>query len=169
MSPPSFKKLFIFIFFLILIIFIITPFTEKYGTFVDLDGYVGLIDHSELWRSVNLLAGGTYRFGDLVCHQQFSRSLILNGSQMAICGRDFSALTGLIIGLVSVYFIDLSKGEKKWPVIFIIGAFVLLIIDWSVQHMYSLNIMSTRLVTGFLTGIAVAILTDYGLRRLNEG
>jgi len=149
--------------------FIITPFTERDGTFVYLDGYVGLIDHSELWSSVNLLAGSTYWFGDLVCHQQFSRSLILNGSQMAICGRDFSALVGLVIGLVSVYFIDFFRKEKKKVLFFILGAFILLTIDWSVQHVYSLNIMSTRLITGFLVGIAVAIMIDYGLRRLNEG
>ncbi|MFA6709991.1 MAG: DUF2085 domain-containing protein [Candidatus Methanomethylophilaceae archaeon] len=151
-----------------LAILIIAPFTESYGTFVNLDGHVGLIDHMEYWKSVNLLAGVTYWFGDLMCHQQFSRSLVLNGSQMAICGRDLSALIGLIAGLVATCFIHPFEERKRVSIFFISGAFTLLITDWSIQYYMGLNVMFTRLITGFLAGFAVAMLVDLGLIRLNE-
>lgn len=168
MSPLSFKKSFVLIFSLMLAILIITPFTESHGTFVGLDGHVGLIDYAEYWRSANPLAGVTYWFGDLMCHQQFSRSLVLNGSQMAICGRDLFALIGLIAGLVMTCFVHPFEESKKTSVIFVSGSFALLIADWAIQYHLGLNVMFTRLVTGFLAGFAVAMLVDIGLMRLNE-
>ena len=145
---------------------IITPFTEPSGTFRDLDGTVGVMNHWNLWSSVNPAAGAIYAFGDMFCHQIFSRSFVLNGSQTAVCVRDLATMTGMVIGLFAMNFIsERTKMERR----FLIIATVLLIpaiIDWSVQFATGYDSALLRAITGTLLGAAFAMFIEVLVQRM---
>ena len=63
----------------VLALMILSPLLSPYGAFRGLDGSPGFIDGG--WEGGGP-ASLAYLLGDLVCHQEESRSLILNGSQM---------------------------------------------------------------------------------------
>ena len=79
----------------VLALMILSPLLSPYGAFRGLDGSPGFIDGG--WEGVGP-AGLMYLLGDLVCHQEEARCLILNGSQMPVCARDTGILIGLMIG-----------------------------------------------------------------------
>ena len=155
------------VFLLVVVMFlIVTPFTEPSGTFRDLDGTVGMMDHWDLWSSVNVLAGAAYAFGDMFCHQIFSRSLVLNGSQVAICVRDIFTMIGMIVGFFAMNLI--SEGTKKERK-FIIAAVLLLIpviIDWTIQFATGFDSALLRAVTGTFLGIAFAMFIEMLVQRM---
>ncbi len=141
---------------------IVTPFLNQYGSFVSLDGSVGAVDHMDLWSSSDPLTAFTYIVGDIFCPQIESRSFILNGSQTAFCMRDVSILAGLITGFLFSYtdtFKKITFGRFRCIVI---AAFILLIADWGIQHIFSLDISVTRILTGLFLGFSVScILSSY--------
>lgn len=165
-DSQSFREAFIVISVLLLISVVVAPFTEMSGSFLDLDGTIGMMDHADLWGHVNIFAGTVYGIGDMLCHQQVSRSLLLNGSQMPFCIRDVSMLIGLVAGLVAIRYRSISENRKK-DAIFVTAAFVLLLTDWTLQYTLGLNIWVTRVLTGIPVGFALALLIDMGLRKLD--
>ena len=77
---------FLFVFFavsalLTLSVFIV-PFLSPYGSFTDLDGTPGIIDHWDIWSTKDPFTMVVYLIGDVVCHQQMSRSIILTNVAM---------------------------------------------------------------------------------------
>ena len=145
---------------------LISPFTEPFGTFTDLDGTVGMMDHMDIWSSVNIAAGSIYAFGDMFCHQMFSRSFILNGSQTAVCVRDVATMIGMIIGFACVNFIPSGTiSERKFP---IIAAVLLLpvLIDWPLQFFTHFDSFAMRIVSGVSMGISFAMIITILTKRM---
>ena len=156
-----------FMLFCVIMLFV-TPFLEPYGTFTELDGVIGRMDHSDLWGNVNVLSGLVYGVGDMLCHQTFSRSLVLNGSQVAICIRDLGAAVGLTAGLFAVRFVPREYIIERRMLAVIIVLFVPVIIDWSVQFATGFDSSLTRAVTGALAGIAAALFIERALLRMYD-
>ena len=150
----------------VVLLLIIAPFTEPPGTFRDLDGTVGVMDHIDLWSSVNLLAGAAYAFGDMFCHQILSRSFILNGSQVAICVRDLATMAGMVAGLFAMNLIsEETKKERR----FLFAAVLLLVpavIDWTVQFATGFDSAVLRVITGTLLGVAFAMFIELLIQRM---
>jgi uncharacterized membrane protein len=159
-SPKSIESVFLAVFGTIAVLVFIVPYTEPYGAFTALDGTVGYIDHADLWGSANPIAGIVYAAGDLLCHQQMARTFILNGSEMPFCSRDVALLVGFVIGLAFTVFGDMSRIRRKYVAAFVCASFLLIIADWSVQNVMSLNVAWTRVATGLLAGVAVSFVLD---------
>ncbi len=160
MTVKSLRRLLILFFAIIAIFFLITPFLISYETVYGLNGSPGIIDYFYIWKTLNPLSEVVYSVGDILCHQTYDRSFILNGNQMAICVRDFSALIGLIIGLTLV---EKYKMKTKSIIFFFVISFTLLILDVLIQSVMGLNIEFTRIITGLLAGISVGLLINYGI------
>lgn len=120
----------------LLIILICPAVIYPAGYFSDLGGTVGVIDHQDFWNSLDPVSRYIYQTGDLLCHQQYERSLIIHESQLPICIREFSILTGVILGLVLIQlrskFID--GNIKRFFVIGLI-AFSISFVEWLVKIM----------------------------------
>lgn len=165
MTPEGFRKMFIAFFLIVFAVFIISPLLESYGTVYGLNGTPGIIEFSELWKKLNPFSAVGYYAGDLLCHQEFERSLILNGSQMPVCIRDIAALAGLIIGMMISNKV-LNLFSMKNIAVFTVVVFIILIADILIQSAFSLNIFILRAVTGILAGVAVGILISHGIRKM---
>ena len=85
------------IIFSLLALMFIVPFLYAAGTFNNLDGTSGVLDHD--WSVGQFI----YALGDLLCHQEIERSFIINGSQMAMCSRDVGLMTGCAVALASTF------------------------------------------------------------------
>ena len=155
------------VFLLVVVVFLITaPFTEPSGTFRDLDGTIGVMDHWDLWSSVNLPAGAAYAFGDMFCHQIFSRSLVLNDSQVAVCVRDLFTMIGMVVGLAAMNFVsEEMKSERRFLFIAVL-LLVPVLIDWTVQFATGSDSALLRAVTGTLLGIAFAMFIEVLVQRM---
>ena len=128
------------------------PFLVPYGTYVDLDGTAVVIDHG--WTG-NGLSGVAYLIGDIFCHQQEARSLMLNGSQMPICIRDTGILVGMTIGFAVSWMLHLRMTDRKWAVL---GLALISVtgIEWILEHPFG-DMPELRLVSGIVTGIGAGL------------
>jgi len=156
-TPESVRNVILLIFAFIVAVLFISPFLEPSGAFRMLDGSTGVMDHSDIWGSINPLSGSVYALGDVLCHQMESRSIMLNGSQMAFCVRDTCTLIGMTVGLIATFFIlkDLVRKNVTWLMIAILA--IPTFIDWGVQHIFEMNVMITTAVTGLMLGFAIAM------------
>ena len=136
----------------------IVPFLSPYGSFVGLDGTPGIVDHWDIWCDKDPFTMVLYLFGDIFCHQEMDRTVILNGSEMPVCIRDMGLLMGFMIGclVASLWFGHPMLYRYARP--FVIISFLLIFTDWMVQHAFSLNIPFTRLVTGLLAGAGFSLI-----------
>ena len=93
---------FLFVFFAVSVVLtiasFIVPFISPYGSFTDLDGTPGVIDHWDIWSSRDPFTMVMYLLGDIFCHQEMDRTVILNGSEMPMCIRDLGLLMGFMFG-----------------------------------------------------------------------
>lgn len=157
-EPRRFLFLFFAVSVFLTVSVFVVPFLSPYGSFVDLDGTPGIIDHWDIWHSEDPFTMVLYLIGDVVCHQQMSRTIILNGSQMPICIRDLGLLMGFMIGCLftSVKFGHpaIYRNARAYVVI----SFTLIFADWAIQHAFDLNIPFTRMVTGLLAGVGFAVI-----------
>jgi len=151
----SVRKVILGIAILILVWIIVAPFLCTSGTIVNLDGQVGNIDHGDLWSKQNPLACAIYSIGDFLCHQQQSRTFMLNGNELPFCVRDVALLAGFVIGLFLVEFYHMTRNRSTD--VYIICSFALIVFDWALQHICDSNVALTRLITGLLAGAAVAM------------
>ncbi len=139
------------------------PFMAPYGTFTDLGGAAGSIDHH--WGG-NGFPDAVYALGDLLCHQDGSRSFVLNGSQMPICIRDTGILLGLLAGFLVSIPIGARIGDNRYAVIgVILGCFT--VVEW-VSERFVGDMPEMRFVTGMVTGIGVAVFLVWMLHRNSD-
>ncbi len=131
------------------------PFMAPYGTFLGMDGTPTVLDNGFLGGP----AGVIYAIGDIVCHQEEARCLILNGSQMPICIRDLGILSGLAMGFATSWFLHLRLGDIRYG---IIGALMVTItgIEWVAEHFLG-DMPKPRLISGIVTGIGAALLFSW--------
>lgn len=140
---------------------IIVPFLSTGGKIVDLDGTFGYIDNSSLWASLDPFSSVIYTIGDFLCHQQMSRTFILNGNEMPVCVRDVGPLIGIVIGMAIM--LSIKEYERKKFIIISVASLVLMFIDWLIQNIFSLNVPATRLITGILAGAAISMIIAMAL------
>ena len=148
------------------LLILLTPFTEPSGTFRDLDGTVGVMDNWDVWSSVNPAAGAAYAFGDLLCHQMFSRSLILNDSQTALCVRDLFTMIGMTVGLFAMNFISERKKEERMFLVLAVLLLLPVVADWTIQFATGYDSAVLRAITGTLLGVSFAMFIEVLIQRM---
>ena len=92
-------------FVIVFLLIILPPLYLPAGTVVNIDGRVGSLDHPDLWGSLDPVSSTVYTLGDLTCHQMADRTFWINGSQLPVCGREFSLLFGAIIGMLPCIYL----------------------------------------------------------------
>jgi len=145
-----------------LILMIVLPLLYPYGSFTGLDGSAGVIDNWEKLAFADPLTRGIYFLGDFFCHQETSRSFIINGSQMAFCQRDTCILAGAVIGLfLTDKKISLIPAANK--LFAILGVFMIIstFAEWGVEFIFDVDIPAARMITGTMAGIGVALVLQY--------
>ena len=149
------------LFLALLVAVILVPFAFSYGTFLHLDGSPSVIDHD--WSQYGV-GGWIYSLGDLICHQEQSRSFILNGSQMPICMRDVGLLIGFVIGLFACMHLKENIRERRY---LMNGALMLLLtfMEWSLEALLSIDLPVSRFILGIVSGIGAALIIGYALRK----
>ncbi len=150
---------------ILLLLFIAAPLVSPFGTFIHLDGTPSILDHD--WSGYGP-AGWVYAFGDILCHQEFSRSIVLNGSQMPVCGRDVGLLIGMFTGLIGCFWIKSVISDRKYLVI---GILLLLptALEWIAEHVTALDSMELRVFFGIISGIGAALIIEHVLNRNISG
>ena len=157
-NPRSYMLTFFVLSAILSVLMFIVPFISPNGTFVDLDGTPGTMDHGDLWSEQDPLTMVLYGFGDMVCHQQMSRTVILNGSEMPICIRDLGLLLGFCIGCAVTTVKFGHSAIYRHARVYVIISFLLIFTDWLIQHIFDLNIPITRLITGLLAGAGFSLI-----------
>ena len=147
----------------VLALLVTAPFMTGSGTVDGLEGgHPVEPDFFDVWADMNPAAGAIYGLGDILCHQDSSRSFHLNGSQLPICARDVSALAGLAGGLALCAFC--GDRLRRYAFILLAVSFSVMIADVIIQNAFDLNVFVTRILTGAFCGISVAIGIDRWLR-----
>jgi uncharacterized membrane protein len=152
-----------------LMLMIILPLLYPYGSFAGLDGSAGTIDNFDKLSSADLLTRAVYLIGDLFCHQEMSRSFIVNGSEMAFCQRDTSILAGVAVGLIltDTAVCRFYTGDKRF---LIVGAIMIAatFIEWGIESVFSVDVLLARVGTAIITGAGIALLLQYGVTKEYE-
>jgi len=149
----------------LMLLFVTAPYAFPYGTFVSLDGAPSAMDHD--WSSYGPM-GLVYAMGDILCHQEFDRSFILNGSQMPICMRDLALLAGSIVGLVVCLWIRDVLNDRRY---LFVGILLLAptAAEWVAEHMLSMDSPELRIILGIVSGIGAALIVGHALFRNGSG
>lgn len=158
----AFLLCFIWIILLFSTFFLVEPNTIDFGE----DGKVGLLDHSDTVNNVtNPVAKFVYWSGDVNCHQISSRSIFLNGNQMAYCVRDLGIFLGLTIAFFLPFFWKRVGMNIPMFIIFLIP----IALDGGLQLITSYESNNLfRMITGFLCGFASGILITLFLYELRD-
>lgn len=138
------------------------PFSAPYGAYAGLGGSIGITDR----RWSIFFPDVLYAFGDMVCHQQEGRSLILNGSQMPLCARCTFAIIGAVLGALTVL---LHKGLSAKRAM-IAGSILIATAaaDWAVQAFLGTAFILSLAVTGAAGGTGLSVLL-YGYLEYGSG
>lgn len=131
-------------------IVILSPFLYAYASIVGLDGNPGMIDND--WGLDEL----QYLLGDVFCHQEMSRSFVINGNQMPFCIRDTGIFIGASVGTFGLFLFDREHGKRM-----MIGIGILLIlmtvIEWASESFVG-DVPTLRFLSGICAGIGVAMI-----------
>ena len=136
----------------------LVPLLSPYGSFTDLDGTPGIIDHWDIWSSEDPFTMAIYLAGDIVCHQEMARTFVMNGSEMPICVRDLGLLMGFMFGCLITSLKFGHPAIYRHARAYVVVSFLLIFTDWAIQHAFDLNVPFTRLVTGLLAGAGFALI-----------
>lgn len=83
----------------------LAPFTVPPRSFYEVDtGGANVLDFGSIWGTFPPYAQFVYTFGDIQCHQMFTRSFALNGNQMPIDARMTSMYVFATFGLIAAMF-----------------------------------------------------------------
>ena len=167
MTVNGIRALLIAFFAMVLALFVFAPFMTDYGTVDGLEGgHPVEPDFFDLWGELNPAAGSVYGLGDILCHQDSSRSFHLNGSQLPMCVRDLSALAGLAGGLV---LCAVCSGHlRRYAYVMLAASFSLMIADVIIQNAFDLNVSVMRILTGAFCGVSVSVAIDRWLRSFSD-
>lgn len=140
------------LFALLAVVFLI-PFLYGPGTFADLDGTSGVLDHK--WSPGQFI----YLLGDMLCHQEMSRSFMINGSQTAFCTRDIGIIAGIAATLALTY--RLAEGPVLTDRKTLIAGILFLLImaaEWAAGMFIEYDLKYLRLASGVLGGAGIALI-----------
>lgn len=147
---------------IILVLVFVIPSAYPFGTFTGLDGSAGILDHGGMWASKDPVSAAIYGIGDLMCHQEESRSFIVNGSQIAFCKRDTAILAGLVLGSIlsdrKLRLLDMSDRRIPYAGIVLIAISV---VEWCVEKSMSADVPALRIVAGVASGVGLALIICY--------
>ena len=152
-----------------LVLMILLPLLYPYGSFTGLDGRAGVIENWEGLSHADPVTRLIYLMGDLFCHQEESRSFIINGSQMAFCQRDVSIVTGVILGL-AVTDESIGKVHAGNRMVLIAGALMILLtaVEWGAEYVSGHDLLAARVATGVLAGVGIASVVQYAVTKQYE-
>jgi len=148
--------------FLVLVVFI-APYAAPYGTFRFDGGNAGFI---EGWWSGNGAAGIPYALGDLLCHQQFDRSLVLNGSQLPVCIRDTGIAIGLAAGFSFCLLSERIRGNRIAPFAGVL-LIALLPAEWLAETT-GFDSAVLRMLSGICAGAGASVFLTWMLYRPHD-
>ncbi len=140
-----------------IVIFTIIPLCYPYGTFTHLDGSPSIMDHD--WSDYGIV-GAIYSIGDILCHQQQSRTFMLNGSEMPMCIRDVGLLVGAVIGFTCCFTRTSKLGDNRT----LITGFILLVptlAEWCCEHAFDLDLPILRFILAVISGFGAAMIVSH--------
>ena len=142
-----------------LILMITIPMIYHPEAFIGLDGRPGVLDSGWKMAFADPVSKFIYGLGDMFCHQEQDRSFILNGSQLAFCQRDVSILFGVILGLVLFMhrYVAAFAQDKRVLIIGIL-LFAVTLVEWAIESYFSLDVMGTRVISGVMSGVGIAVI-----------
>lgn len=134
--------------------------TNKKGYWLLLTGLTIMVILSlggGLWGAEQSIGHWTGLLFERVCHQNPQRSFQFNGVPMAVNSRCFGIFFGLWSGWLSIPFIIRWLSKNYWISWFLFLAVMLQIIDYMGNHILWENTNATRVVCGFILGMAVTL------------
>ncbi|MDR1404362.1 MAG: DUF2085 domain-containing protein [Candidatus Methanoplasma sp.] len=152
-----------------MVLMILIPLIYPHGSFTGLDGRAGVIENWDSLSHADPVTRAVYFLGDLFCHQEESRSFIINGSQMAFCHRDTSILLGVILGLAAA---DEAIGKIYAGNKLLVYAGAVMILstaaEWAAEYISGYDLLAARVATGVLAGIGIALILQYAVTNQYE-
>lgn len=142
---------------------LLSPFLAPCGSFVFEGGTPGMLDG---WWRGHGAAGIPYAIGDVLCHQEFSRSFVLNGSQLPVCMRD----TGIAFGAAVGFSCCAISGRESYPRIFAVAGAVLILlmaVEWAVETT-GFDSPPLRTCSGACAGIGASLFLAWMLYRESD-
>jgi len=140
---------------------IAAPLLRPFGSVLGLDGSPGIIDHPEIWSGMDSVSKTAYWLGDFFCHQDESRTFILNGNEMPICIRDVALITSVTFGLIlAAKFWDLSSGMDRRMTLVCVLLVLITPIEWALEGALNLDVPALRIIVSIPTGIAGAFIVS---------
>jgi len=138
---------------------VLAPLISLHGTYRGLDGTPGVLDGG--WGDGPFAV--LYAFGDLFCHQQFSRSFVINGSQMPVCMRDTGLAAGFAAGLLSCALLS-SFARGRTALTAGCALIPVTAAEWAWEHTGA-DSPVLRTVSGFVSGWGVAAVASWSFLR----
>lgn len=138
---------------------VLAPLISLHGTYRGLDGTPGVLDGG--WGDGPFAV--LYAFGDLFCHQQFSRSFVINGSQMPVCMRDTGLAAGFAAGLLSCALLS-SFARGRTALTAGCALIPVTATEWAWEHTGA-DSPVLRTVSGFVSGWGVAAVASWSFLR----
>ena len=153
----------------VLVLMVLLPLLYAHGAFAHLDGRAGVIENWGKLAFADPLTRAVYFMGDLFCHQEMSRSFVVNGSQMAFCQRDTSVLCGIVLGLSATDKAVLRTYVGTRPSL-IAGVLMTasLVAEWVFEYASGIDFLAGRVATGILAGAGIALLLQYAVTKEYE-
>lgn len=121
----------------------------------DLTGKINRIDHEDIWSRMDIFSHIVYWVGDLTCHQQPSRSLIIDGGQFPVCIRDTGLVIGTSIGAAIALFSNIKVSKRLFIMTLILS--FLTIADWIFKSVSGIDIIQLAAVTAVISGTSTVL------------
>lgn len=141
----------------------IAPFAAPYGAYAHMGGSIGIMDRQWELSFPDVL----YALGDMICHQQWGRSVILNGSQMPLCTRCTFAVIGVAAGAL-IPLLHRSIGRRAALLAGVVLIF-LTAADWMIQASLGTAFIPSLAVTGAAGGTGLSLLLYWYLEFMSGG
>ena len=141
----------------------LAPVALPTGSVCDLSGLTVVSDNEKCYENMSFPWNAVYTIGDRMCHQKSERSFFINENQMPFCSRCTAIWAGIPIGLFAILYFRVIPDKKL--IYLIIISLIPIGIDGVGQMMglwESTNLIRvvTGLLTGFVCGICVGIISD---------
>lgn len=134
------------------LLLLVSPLQVSPGSLVDLDGTVGVEDHTALFSSLSQPWRSVYMAGDRLCHQREDRSFVLGGNEMAFCARCTGVWIGMLLGVVVMALVEVPIDSRLGWIVMV--GLVPLMVDGGGQFLgWWESTNPIRLVTGLSAGI----------------
>lgn len=140
--------------------FAISPFLYASNSLIGLEGTAGIMDRP--WSLSHI----TYSLGDLFCHQDPSRSIVIDGNQMPICIRDLGIMVGLSMGLLVSCISDRLPRSRIAMVLTLLMCSVT-VVEWAVEQFVQMPDV-IRGLSGVVSGIGAGFLGSWMIHRVYE-